>query len=220
MVLAHLVLKETVEILAHRDQEDFRALWDHLEKQARGAEMEPTEPEESLVKLEARETEDLMDFLVYLVRKDTGVRRVPLVYQELRERTDQGVRMVRSDRGEWRVKVVQEDCSAQEDLLVRLDSVVFLDWMDKLALREIWVLKESLDPMGNRATPVLMVSLVLKAQLVHLERKVPVENRGLLGWLGQMGLLVILAKKVLLGKKEQLATQVPRGPLAILAPEV
>lgn len=128
--------------------------------------------------------------------------------------------MVRSDREECQEKVVQEDCWAPEDLLVPLDSVVFLDWMDHLALKEIWVHKESLDPLGNRVAPVHMVCLVLKARLVHLERKVPVENRGSMGWLGLMGLLVILGKRVLPGRKEQLATQVPRGPLAIPAPEV
>lgn len=202
----HLVLKGKVEILAHRDQEDFRALMDHLEKQARGAEMEPMEPEEFLENREPRGTEDLMGFLVYLVRRDTGVRQVPSAHQALQERMDQGARMVRLDREEWQEKVVQEDCWAPEVLLVPLDSVVFLVWMDHLALKEIWVLKESLDLLGNRGTPVHMVCLVLKAQSVHLERKVPVGNRGSMDWLGLMGLPVILGKRVLPGRKEQLAT--------------
>lgn len=127
--------------------------------------------------------------------------------------------MVRLDREECQEKVVQEDCWAPEVLLGPLDSAVFLDWMDHLALKEIWVLKESLDLLGNRGTPVRMVCLVLKARSVHLERKVPMGNRGSMDWLGLMGLPVILGRKVLLGRKEQLATQVPRGPLAIPVPE-
>lgn len=119
----HLVLKGKAEILAHRDQEDFKAQLVHLENLARGAEMEQMEPEEFLENREPRATEDLMAFLVYLVKKDTEASKVPSAFQALQERTDRGVRMVRLDREECREKVVQEVCWAPEDLLVLLDSV-------------------------------------------------------------------------------------------------
>lgn len=92
--------------------------------------------------------------------------------------------------------------------------------MDHLALKETWVLKESLDLLVNKETPDHMVCLVLKAPSVHLERKVPQGNRVSMDSLELMGLLVIQEKRVLPGTKEQLASRVPRGPLVIPGLEV
>lgn len=163
-----------------------------------------------------RATEVLTASLVFLERKDTEEKWVLQVLQDLQERMAKEEKMARLDREVWLERVVLEVCLDQEGLQVLQDSVVFLDLMGKLVLKETWVHKESQGLLGNRVCLVHMVLWVLKVRSGLLVKKDLKVNKVWLASLVLMVLLVTQAKKVLQARKEQLVLLVLWDPSATL----
>lgn len=211
-----LDLKVTVGTLDHRDPEVFRDQLAPQEKQERGVVMELMVHEECQERQGPRATEVLTASLVFLERKDTEEKWVLQVLQDLQERMAKEEKMARLDREVWLERVVLEVCLDQEGLQVLQDSVVFLDLMGKLVLKETWVHKESQGLLGNRVCLVHMVLWVLKVRSGLLVKKDLKVNKVWLASLVLMVLLVTQAKKVLQARKEQLVLLVLWDPSATL----
>lgn len=211
-----LDLKVTVGTLDHRDPEVFRDQLAPQEKQERGVVMELMVHEECQERQGPRATEVLTASLVFLERKDTEEKWVLQVLQDLQERMAKEEKMARLDREVWLERVVLEVCLDQEGLQVLQDSVVFLDLMGKLVLKETWVHKESQGLLGNRVCLVHMVLWVLKVRSGLLVKKDLKVNKVWLASLVLMVPLVTQAKKVLQARKEQLVLLVLWDPSATL----
>lgn len=87
-------------------------------------------------RLDQRETEDLMVWLDFLVKKDTEVNLAPMDLLVVLERMERGEMMERSDPGDFLVNQGLEVCWDQKDLRDLLDHLALLEWMATLDPRE------------------------------------------------------------------------------------
>lgn len=206
-----------VETLVLRVPVASKGLQDKVAKLARGVVLEPTVPVGCLESRAPRVTEALMDFLVCLVKRDTGASqgqwdpRVPL------ERMDREARMERSGPEDWLARAVLEVCSGLVVLRDPLDHPVLLELTDLQVPKETWDHKESQAHPVNKESLEHRVFLVPKAPLDHLEKKDLRADLGYLDYLELMGPLVILVRRVHLERKEDKVHQVHRVLLVILA---
>lgn len=195
------------------------ALWDLLdllESRAEGAELEPMAPGECQAKLEPRETEVLMGWLGFLVKRDIGVNLGPLDLLVPLERMEKEEMMERSDPGDSLANPVLVACWDQRDLRVLPDPLVLLVWTATRDPKETLDLKESLVPLDSRETPVL------RDLQGHREPLDPQERRVLLGNQACQGCRELTAPRVTLERKDHPETKdtwaplVHKDPLAIL----
>lgn len=86
--------------------------------------------------LDLRETEGLMVWLDFLVKRDTEVNLAPPDLLVLLERTERGEMMERSDPGDFLVNQGPAVCWDQKDLRDLPDPLVLLEWMATLDPKE------------------------------------------------------------------------------------
>lgn len=169
--------------------------------------------------LDLRETEGLMVWLDFLVKKDTEVNLAPPDLLVLLERMERGEMMERSDPGDFLVNQDPAVCWDQKDLRDLLDPLVLLEWMATLDPKETSDLKESQDLPDSKATQVPRDFLVLKEPLDHQERRAQLENPACQECQELMVLRVTLEKRGLLERKDTWALLALKDPLVILGPE-
>lgn len=132
-------------------------LWDPqdlLESLEEGVALELMVPGACRDRLDLRETEGLMVWLDFLVKKDTEVNPDPLDRPVVLERMERGEMMERSDPGDFLVNQGPVVCSDRKDLRDLLDHLVLLEWMATQDPKEILDLKESQDLLDSKATQV------------------------------------------------------------------
>lgn len=125
---------------------------DPPESLAEGVVLELTVPGACRDSLDPRETEGSMVWLDFLVRKDTGVKMVPLDLLVVLERMEKGEMMERSDPGDFLVNPGPVVCWDQKDLRELLDPLASLEWTATLDPKETSDLKESQDLPDSKAT--------------------------------------------------------------------
>lgn len=194
-----------------------RAHQDLLENLARGAVPEPTGPVECLESQDPRVTEVLTGFLVYLVRRDIGVRMVLLDPQDLLEKTVQEEKMERSDQEVWLVRVAPVVFSVLEVLLGHPGSLELLVLMVHMVPKETWDPRENQALRDSRESQEHKVFQVRRVPSDRPERKVLRGDLVCLDCLALMDHLDILERRVHLERKELWVNLVPKGPSAILA---
>lgn len=197
-------------------------LWDPqdlLESLAEGVVLEPTVLGACQDSLDLRETEGLMVWLDFLVKKDTEVNLAPLDLLVLLERTERGEMMERSDPGDFLVNQGPVVCWDQKDLRDLLDPLVLLEWMATQDPKETSDLKESQDLPDSKATQVPRDFLVPKEPSDLQERRVLLENPACQECQELMVLRVTLEKRGLLERKDTWALLALKDPSVILGPE-
>lgn len=155
-------------------------LWDPLdllESLADGDVLEPMVPEACLDSLDLRETEGLMVWLDFLVKKDTEVNLAPLGLLVLLERMERGEMMERLDPEDFLVNQGLVVCWDQKDLRDLPDLLVLLEQMATLVQKETLVRKESQDLLDSKAIQVPRVSQDLREPLDLQERRVLLESQ-------------------------------------------
>lgn len=200
-----------VETRVLRVPEESRDHLDRWGRPGRGVVLELMELGGCLEKLELRVIEDLMVCPVSQERKATGARWDPQDPKVLLVRMDREARMERSGRGDWLERVAQEVCLVQEALQDLLDSLVWLELTVLKDLKETWVLKENRVHLASRASQEHRGCPDRKAPSDHQAKKALRVDQGCLDCLVLMDLLVILAKRVLLERKELWVSRAPRG---------
>lgn len=206
-----------MEITVHRVLAVSRGRADPRAKLENGAVPELMEPEECLESRVPRVTVVLMDCPDCLVRKDTGGNQDPRDQSEPQERTDREEKMERSDPGAWPARVVLEVCWDRVDLPDLQAPRASPEWTGHMDPRGTW------DHKVNQALPDSKeflehrVSLVLKAPSDHLEKRDLRADPGFLVYPEQTVLLVILEKRVHLGRREARVLLVHRVLSATLA---
>lgn len=114
-------------------------LWDpldHLESLAEGVVLDPMVPGACQDSLDPRETEGLMVWLDFLVKRDTEVNLAPLDLLAALGRMERGEMMERSDPGDFLVNQGPVVCWDQKDLRDLLGPLVLLEWMATLGPKE------------------------------------------------------------------------------------
>lgn len=190
----------------------FKVLKDKLANLARGVVQELMVLVECLERLDQRATEGSTDSRGYPVRRDTGASQGQWDPWAPPERTDREVKTARSDREDWLERVVPEVCL---DHAAPLDLLALPASLESTGLRvqkETWDPKESQGHLGSRESPAHRVFLDLKAPSDHLVKKDLRADRGCLDYPEPTGLLVILARRVLLERKGRRVRQVRRVP--------
>lgn len=115
---------------------DLWDLLDPLENLAEGVVLEPTVPGACRDSLDPKETEGLMAWLDFLVKKDTEVNLARLDLLAVLERMEKGEMMERSDLGDFLVNQGPVVCWDQKDPRDLLDPLVLLEWMATLVPKE------------------------------------------------------------------------------------
>lgn len=197
-------------------------LWDPLdplESQAEGVALELTVPEVCQGRLDPRETEGLMVWLGFLVKKDTEVNLVPLDLLVVLERMERGEMMERSDPGDFLVNQGPVVCWDQKDLRDLLDHLVLLEWMATLDPKETSDLKESQDLLDSKATQVPRDLQGLKDPSDLQEKRVQLESQVCQECQELMAHRVTLERRGLLERKDTWVPLALKDPLVILGPE-
>lgn len=176
-------------------------------------------PEGCQASLDLRETEGLMVWLDFLVKKDTEANLDLQDHLVLLERMEKGEMMERSDPGDFLVNRGPVVCWDQKDLRDLLDLLVLQEWMAPLDPKETSDLKESQDPQDSKATPVLRDFQGLKEPLDPQERRVLLENQACQECREQMVLRVTLERKDLQERKGTWDLLALKDPLVIPVPE-
>lgn len=148
----------------------------------------------------------MTDFQVYLARRDKGVTRALRVFLGLPARTESGVMTETLGPGGCLESRDPEDFLAPKVHLVFLGPREFEAWMVPTAPRGAWDLKESQDPLDNRALLGPRGFPVPRVPSALMERRVLVGNQGFLACLARMDSPVTLGRKVPLEPK---GTRVP-----------
>lgn len=197
-------------------------LWDPqdlVESPAEGDVLDLTVPGACQDSLDPRETEGLMVWLDFLVKKDTEVNPAPPDLLVLLERMERGEMMERSDPGDFLVNQGPAVCWDLKDLRDLLDPLVLPEWMATLDPKEASDLKESLDLLGSKATQVLRDFLGPKEPLDLQEIRVLLENPACQECQELMVLQVTLEKRGLLERKDTWALLALKDPSVILGLE-
>lgn len=206
-----------MEITAHRVLAVSRGRADLRAKLANGVVPEPMEPEECLESQVPRVIVALMDCPGCLVRKDTGGNQDPRDRSEPQERMDREVKMERSGRGAWRARVVLEGCWDRVDLPDLQAPQASPEWTGLMDPKGTWDHKVNQALPDSKEFREHRVSQVLKAPSDHLEKRDRRGDPGCLVYLEQTALLVILEKRVHLGRREARVLSVLRVLSATLA---
>lgn len=118
----------------------------------------------------------------------------------------------RSDQEDWLERAVPEVCSDPAAPLDLPAPPASPESTGLMVQKETWDRKESLGRLGSRESPAHRVFLDLKAPSDHLVKKDLWAGRGCLDYPELTGLLVILARRVLLERKDRRVRQVLRVP--------
>lgn len=198
-------------------------LWDPLdllENLAEGVVLELMVPGACQDSLDPRETEGLMVWLDFLVKKDIEVNLAPLDLLVLPERMERGEMMERSDPGDFLVNQDPVVCWDPKDLRDLLAHLVSLEWMATLDPKETLDLKESQDPLDNKATQVPRDFQDLKEPLDPQERRVLLESPACQECQELMVHRVTQERRGLLERKDTWALLALKDPLVTLDLEV
>lgn len=197
-------------------------LWDPqdpLESLAEGVALDPMVPGACQDSLDPRETEALMVWLDFLVKKDTEVNLAPLDLLVLLERMERGEMMERSDPGDFLVNQGPVVCWDQKDLRDLLDPLVLLEWMATLDPRETLDPKESRDLLDSKATQVHRDFQGPRAPSDLQERRVLLESPACQECQEPMVLRVTPERRGLPEKRDTWAPLALKDPLDIQVPE-
>lgn len=182
--------------------------------------LELMDPEECQESREQRGIVVLMDFLVYLGTKDTGVTPAQWDHQEAKERMERGETTETSDPEVSQVNQDLAVCSDPKVLLESPDLPEYGEMTAPLVPKGTWVHKVSQDLQVSREPRELREFQDLREPSDPRERKVPLGNQVCQECPEPTVLLVTQERRGLLVPKETTVLTVPREPLAIPAPVV
>lgn len=193
---------------------------DPLESLAEGVVLDQTVPGACRDSLEPRETEALMVFPDFLVKKDTEVNLDPLDLMVVLERMEKGEMMERSGPGDFLANQGPAVCSDQKDLRDPLDPLVLLEWMDNLDPKETSDLKENQDLLDSKETQEPWVLQGPKEPSDPQETRDLSENQACQECQELTAHRVTLERKGLTERKDTWALLALKDPLVIPGPEV
>lgn len=196
--------------------------------------LDPQDPPESLAEgdvlgltapgacrdsLDPRETEDLMAWLDFLVKRDTEVNLALLDLLALLEKMEKGEMMERSDPEDFLVNQGPVVCWDQRDLRDLPDPLASLEWTATQDPKETLDLKESLDLLDSKATQVLRDFQALKEPSDLRERRVLLESPACQECQEPTVLRVTLERRGLMERKDTWALLALKDPLVTPGPE-